>query len=172
MDFQKKVSLFLLLASAMIGAEKLQADVGATGLIPLTQEQLQEIQQTWPQIVGVRPNTVGVNRIQNYLQSNGMAAATDLTPADPNEEMITVVGNNTLQTFSDAPTALPTSVNNSTLPSFPPIGDQQSEGSCVGFGSTYYQATHEVGLLNGYNNKTSNTNVLSPKWTYNLLNGG
>ena len=45
-------------------------------------------------------------------------------------------------------------------------------GSCVAWGSTYYQASHELGLLNGVNNKSSSQGILSPKWTYNLLNGG
>lgn len=67
---------------------------------------------------------------------------------------------------------LPRKVDNSKLPSFPPIGDQGTLGSCVGWASTYYQATHEIGLLHGWNNKVSFEHVLSPKWTYNLINGG
>ncbi len=167
------------IVSLLIGTQNLAATEPAavnhgTGLRPLSKEQLQEIEQTWPRVVGVRPNKIGITRIQEHLKSKGFAAPEDLVPANPDEEFITVKGNSLAQmavsSFSTA--ALPTSVNNSSLPSFPPIGDQQSEGSCVGFGSTYYQASHEIGLVNGYNNKTSNANVLSPKWTYNLLNGG
>lgn len=67
---------------------------------------------------------------------------------------------------------LPSSVDNSKLPSFPPIGDQGDLNSCVAWASTYYQASHEMGLLHGWNNKISYEHVLSPKWTYNLINGG
>jgi C1A family cysteine protease len=173
------VAWFLAIVSLIGGFQSLAASEPldakhGTGLRTLSKEQLQEIEQTWPRIVGVRPNKIGVARIQEHLQKKGYAAEEDLVAANPNEELVTVVGNPLAAEEKNAvsPAALPTSINNSTLPSFPPIGDQQSEGSCVGFGSTYYQASHEIGLLNGYNNKTSNAHILSPRWTYNLLNGG
>ena len=68
--------------------------------------------------------------------------------------------------------ALPRYVDNRLLPSFPPIGDQGQQGSCVAWATTYYQATHEVGLANGTNNKTGPAKILSPKWTYNMINSG
>ena len=143
------------------------------GFIPSSPEQLKKIEQTWPCIVDVKPNKVGVDRILEHMKQHGLAAP-ELIPASPDEEFVKVIGSSASKNFqSTLPAAsLPSSVNNSTLPSFPPIGNQQSEGSCVAWASTYYQTSHEIGLLNGYNNKTSNTHVLSPRWTYNLLNGG
>ncbi len=69
-------------------------------------------------------------------------------------------------------TAIPASLDNSVLAAAPPIGNQGSENSCVAFATTYYQASHEICLARGCDNKTSNTNILSPKWTYNMINGG
>jgi C1A family cysteine protease len=143
------------------------------GLIPFSPEQLKKIEQTWPCIVDVKPNKVGIGRILEHMKQHGLAAP-ELIPASPDEEFVKVIGSSALKNFQRTLPAvsLPSSVNNSILPSFPPIGDQQAEGSCVAWASTYYQASHEIGLLNGYNNKTSNAHVLSPRWTYNLLNGG
>jgi len=74
-----------------------------------------------------------------------------------------------------AVTTLPNSVDNSQLKSFPPIGNQGGLGSCETFAIAYYQYTHEVGLLAGWDNKSpSSTDAtkFSPKWLYNLSNGG
>lgn len=166
-------SLFCLVASASYPSESLPTNGHGTGLIPSSSEQLKIVEETWPRIIGVRPNKIGVQRILEHAKQQGSFVAAEITPATPEEEFIKVVGMHagTLESFEPL-VALPTSVNNSFLPSFPPIGDQHSEASCVGWASTYYQASHELGLLNGYNNKTSNAHVLSPRWTYNILNDG
>jgi hypothetical protein len=36
----------------------------------------------------------------------------------------------------------------------------------------YYQASHEIGLVRGYNNKADKSHVISPKWIYNMVNFG
>jgi len=68
--------------------------------------------------------------------------------------------------------ALPTKVDNSLLASFPPIGDQGQEGACASFATTYYQLSHETCLARQCNNKNGNNTIFSPKWTYNMVNGG
>ena len=75
---------------------------------------------------------------------------------------------------SRAPGALPTSVDNSALASFPPIRSQGSLNSCAQFSAVYYVLTHMTGLARGWNTKSTsdNTNKFSPKFTYNLVNGG
>lgn len=69
---------------------------------------------------------------------------------------------------------LPSSVDNSTLPWFPPIGDQGELASCAAFSATYYQMTHMVGLARGdWPAKTGGDEYwFSPKWTYNMVNEG
>ena len=54
---------------------------------------------------------------------------------------------------------------------FPEIGNQDRIGSCTSFASTYYQMTYTVNKTENRNGKDS-ANVCSPKWTYNLINGG
>jgi PKD repeat protein len=68
---------------------------------------------------------------------------------------------------------LPSAVDNSALPSFPEIRSQGGIGSCVSFSIAYSQLTHETGLRRGWNNKnTDNTTKFSPKFLYNMVNGG
>lgn len=67
---------------------------------------------------------------------------------------------------------LPDYVDNSKLPSFPPVTSQGGTGACSIFAALYYQMTHMAGLANGYNNKTSKANVFAPNWTMNFGVGG
>ncbi len=72
---------------------------------------------------------------------------------------------------------LPSSVDNSLDPAFPPVGDQGKLQSCVGFATTYYQLTYEINKSRGLNSKNNDNSanystILSPKWTYNNINGG
>lgn len=150
-----------------------QGEGKGLGLRPVPPEVMEHVQNHWPRIVGVRPNKVGLERIHEHRRKSGLPEII-LTPASHAEEFIVVTGRESSDEHLHAvdSSSLPRSVNNSQLPSFPPVGDQQQLGSCVAWGSTYYQGTHEYGLLNGLNNKASFQNVFSPKWTYNMMNGG
>ncbi len=65
---------------------------------------------------------------------------------------------------------LPSKVDNSQTPYFPPIGDQGSLGSCSTWAGVYYQFTY---TMNKQRNVASNySNSFSPKFTYNLINNG
>lgn len=143
------------------------------GLKPISQEAIHDVEENWHVLVDVKPNKVGLERIRNHREANGLPPLF-LAPASRSEEFVVVKGKSqaVLYQGTEAAISLPSHVDNSQLPSFPPIGDQQQLGSCVAWGTTYYQATHEYGLLNGINNKTHFHNVFSPKWTYNNLNGG
>lgn len=146
------------------------------GLKPVTQEQAEYIKQHWPKVIGIKANKIGAQRIRDRAAAQGKLESSEFSIAQsPEEEFITSLsaedlGDKTLTALS--PDSLPRAVDNSQLPCFPPIGDQKQLGSCVGWASTYYLASHEIGLLNGFNNKEGSTHLLSPKWTYNLLNGG
>ncbi len=67
-------------------------------------------------------------------------------------------------------TTLPSSVDLSTSPYFPPIGNQGSYGSCVPWATTYYQFTYESHKIN--NIITTYDNACSPRWTFNFINHG
>lgn len=167
---------FLILLTTTLGFDLQAANPSpqGKGFITPTQEQLDHIEQNWPRIVEVHPNKHGLARIKEHLEING-GNITDFVQAYSNiDEFVTTKGlfSSSKSNVKTATIPLPIAVDNSTLPSFPQIGNQGQEGSCVAWASTYYQATHEIGLLNGINNKTSLNRVLSPKWTYNLINEG
>ena len=65
---------------------------------------------------------------------------------------------------------LPTLVDLSTDSAFPPIGNQGGIGSCVAWATTYYTYTYMVHYRKGITSTASN--AYSPRWTYNLTNGG
>lgn len=172
------LALYLFLVLCFVSTHSLEAEEKkGLGLIPLTQEHLDHIENNWPKVVQVKPNKIGAKRIEEHLNKQGKPFRNVFVATSIEEEIITDRTFNKNESFKHQLRAndtlpLPRYVNNTTRPSFPPIGDQGNQGSCVAWASTYYQATHEIGLLNGYNNKTSNEHILSPKWTYNILNNG
>ncbi len=65
---------------------------------------------------------------------------------------------------------LPTSIDNSQSPYFPPIGNQGGLGSCVAWAQAYYQFSYTMNKQR--NVATTADNAFSPKFIYNLTNGG
>lgn len=171
---QKKILVLWILLSA---ATALSAtEFKEKGLKFHTPEQLQHIEEHADWITHVKVNKIGQSRFHEHLKKEGLCPDGSIIAHPHHEEITSTKGLISAKlahlNASHQTNALPSSVDNSLLPSFPPIGNQGPLGSCVAWGSTYYQATHEIGLLNGINNKTSRQGVLSPKWTYNLLNNG
>ena len=81
--------------------------------------------------------------------------------------------NNEPQFFSES--ALPSAIDNSQLPAFPPIRSQGRLGSCAAFSTIYYQATHMIGMARGWDQsgaQNSNDYRFAPNWGYNMLNHG
>ncbi len=66
--------------------------------------------------------------------------------------------------------SLPTSADNSQNVYFPAVGDQKGLGACGTFAAGYYQLTYEINR--DRNIVTTPENTFSPKWIYNLTNGG
>lgn len=166
----------LALTTAFYMTPDLDGHIGdekGRGMNPLSEEAIKGAEENWHAVVDVKPNKVGLERIKNHREANDLPPLF-LSAASHGEEFVVVKGQQNAVEYEavETNTSLPSSVDNSKLPSFPPIGDQQQLGSCVAWGTTYYQATHEYGLLNGLNNKISFEHVFSPKWTYNNLNGG
>jgi C1A family cysteine protease len=147
------------------------------GLGQFTSERLEKIKKECQKVVDVKPSKLGAHRIKEHLKKKGLESP-KVDPVSYDQEFLNKPFNvvqsvdKFVSTQSQLTSNLPLSVDNSRLICFPPIGDQGNLGSCVAFSTTYYLATHELGLLNGYNNKLSNQHILSPKWTYNLLNDG
>lgn len=165
------LSLLFIFGSVQDASALLDHDKGR-GMLRLSESDHQQIEKKCSKIAQVKPNKLGAERIQSHLKSNGQNPI-EITIAKTTEEEITLHhGHIGALPEPILGTPLPSAVNNSQRVAFPPIGDQGSLGSCVGWASTYYQASHELALLNGYNNKANSDHILSPKWTYNLLNGG
>jgi C1A family cysteine protease len=68
---------------------------------------------------------------------------------------------------------VPATIDNSTLKYFPPIRSQGGLNSCAQFAAVYYTLTHMTAMANDWDAKTGGDAFrLSPKWTYNMINGG
>ena len=72
-------------------------------------------------------------------------------------------------------TPLPTSVDLSDSPYFPAIGNQETQNSCTAWAVGYYTNGFLQARDNNWTEASQGTNrsqLLSPAWVYNLLNGG
>jgi hypothetical protein len=119
----------------------------------------------------VKLNALGLARVNRAKEERGQqqldASEVDLAPLGA-EAQATGTGTDVL-----APGALPAYVDNSTLRYFPPIRSQGSLGSCAQFASVYYTMTYMTALARNWDAKSGgDTFRFSPKWTYNMLNGG
>lgn len=140
------------------------------GLKEMTKEEHKNLHQR--KLKKIRPNRLGLERINEEKHRRGEAPVT-VDPSLPEMETEETLGaTNTSDIGLTALGAIPAQVDNSALPAFPPIANQGGLGSCVGFASTYYMMSHEVCLALGCDNKNYKQRVFSPKWTYNLINGG
>lgn len=170
MHFTKLLAATLLLFSASALAEQ---NFG-TGLQEPTPAQLK--QQHKRKIKKVRPTRKALDRANEERRKHGKPELDPRDAVDPNSEVESEInGATTSPTTSTellSTNIIPASVDNTQLPSFPPIANQGAESSCVAFATTYYQMSHETCLARGCDNKNLKQAVFSPKWTYNMINGG
>ena len=143
-----------------------------TGLLPPTEKELILMEKEWNKMDFVYPTDLAVDRA-NITREKARQ------PALEKDEIMRQWRRN----FEQAETELEASslpkaaqvpyVDNSNLSAFPPIRTQGGLPSCVPFSINYYQLTHMVGIQRGWNNKNEkNTTKFSPKWSYNMINGG
>jgi hypothetical protein len=175
--FSKKcISLWAIIITALVSITSLQSDqidiMGGVGLVPLTDEEKNLLEFSIGKIIEIAPNELGSQRIQSHLASQGLLS--DQMAASASSPECSIMQGTIAQALEAMPPAaiLPRSVNNSLLSAFPPIGHQGFIQASVPFSTTYYQASHEIARVNGTNNKLSFHGILSPKWTYNLINDG
>jgi len=175
-----QVPLPLLLATvvAWTGTAVRAADdpLPPNGLLVPTAESKARFAELTQEVVYVRRNILGWQRLLTRMgDPTGMALDIDI--ASLGEEFVTQ-GNvppayPLMGDTNDPPPQTVAAVDNSVLDAFPPIRNQGSQGSCSAFSSTYYQMTHNTALARGWNAKTGgDTFRFSPKWTYNMINGG
>jgi C1A family cysteine protease len=130
----------------------------------------------------VVPNTFGLKRINVQRQKQGLAPVTieqvkQLRAADSgnlSSKALSARIRPVLKVRSATENvSAPAVVDNSLLQWFPPIRSQAGLGSCAAFSTTYYTMTYMTAMARGWDvTDTGNTNKFSPKWTYNMINGG
>jgi C1A family cysteine protease len=127
------------------------SSAGQTGLRPPTPDEIRWEDRTLIPTHNVKPGKLSLARLQAERAAAPMA---------------------TREVSSTA--CLPSAVDNSTLPSFPPVRDQGPLSSCACFSSTYYALTHMRALATGDDAPVAHdtSRQLSPKWTYNFVNDG
>jgi C1A family cysteine protease/PKD repeat protein len=153
-------------------------DPQMTGLPEFTPEELQYQNMHHLRVKNVKLNQLGLTRVNGARKAKGL---NKLSKADVD---VVEIGNEIEGTVGAAPapddstTQIPggnplTAVDNSALKYFPPISSQGSFGSCGVYSGTYYAMTYMNALARDLDAKTGgDANRLSPKWTYNMVNGG
>jgi C1A family cysteine protease len=178
-----RVSLIGLIGFLVLGgpaAQDTEADPPrATGLIPLDAAEIEWVVSNWPRVTKVGLNRLGYERVNEVRARKGKPA---LDPGIVEPIGLDVMGLRTppgvtVQTVSGSDLLagdLPVSVDNSQLRFFPPIRSQGSVGSCVSFAATYYQLSYMTAFERNLDirDPSDNTNKYSPKWSYNMVNGG
>ena len=66
------------------------------------------------------------------------------------------------------------SVDHSTEPYFPPVGDQGQQGSCASWSSAYYNNGYHQAYIHNWTDAHSGNNyhLMSPAWVYPKINNG
>jgi PKD repeat protein len=154
------------------------------GLRPVTKQELKHMDKNLgiKRIKKVKPTPLGIQRVNEERARRGQAplpntSASPLgtdTEIDPennvDEELGGAIGETSSEDFGGV---LPSSVDNSKLPAFPPIGNQILN-SCAAWAMGYYQHSHNNALVMGWaNNSTTDTSKkCSTKFVYNMINSG
>ena len=161
--------------------DEVSCDEFGRGLATMTKEQWDAFNAKIPMIVDVKPNSIALNRTEESTENR------TATYADTEEEVQTAeLGSEMTYVYpgqssggSVAPSEFPLTraVDVSQSLTFPPIGNQGSMNSCVAWSLTYYQLTNNNCAIRGLNAKTAsggtvNANIMSPRFTYTLINGG
>ena len=117
----------------------------------------------------MRLNQAALSRLQ---QSNSTYAV-DVPAAPVGDEVVfrkpgaATFANGNEPDF-DTPPHLQVAWDNSTKPTFPPIGQQAPYGSCACFGSVYYALSNNIAVARGLKSPI----LFSPLWVYSMLNHG
>ncbi len=157
-------------------------DPHMTGLPELTHEEIEWQNKHMIRVKKVKLNKLGLERINKWQKKIGQRQLTEneLEIVSEGDEIEGILGTTDIKGISgfteDADSPLipfPPYVDNSALKYFPPIRSQGSLPSCGCFSGTYYVMTYMYALAHDLDAKTGGDDYrLSPKWTYNMLNGG
>lgn len=162
-------------AGTIYGKE--DSDPQMTGLPEFTQEELQYQNRHHLRVKHVKLNQLGLDRVNEARKAKGLGrlseADVDVVPLG--KEVEGTVGAAPLPDDGAAQAlgVIPAAVDNSTLKYFPPISSQGSFSSCGVYNGTYYAMTYMNAMARNLDAKNGGAAYrLSPKWTYNMVNGG
>ncbi|MEW5747317.1 MAG: C1 family peptidase [Candidatus Thermoplasmatota archaeon] len=98
---------------------------------------------------------------------------TGLAPRTADEWQI-LVGNLAMFEVEALAEDLPGSFDLSSDPEFPAVGDQGAQGSCAAWAATYYSYGYMEAVDSAWTEASAGnaSQLLSPAWTYNMVNGG
>ncbi len=153
-------------------------DPHATGYLPPTPEQERYLRETHPRIVKVWPNRLAWTRINEQRKKKGQEPLPEKGFVPRGAEKAFTIGNGPVisgvpQNFVGLELGDGLHMDNSLKACFPEIRTQGSLGSCTNWAIVYYQLTYTAGHDYGWDNKNiNNDRKFSPKWTYNMINGG
>ncbi|MFA5904999.1 MAG: PKD domain-containing protein [Desulfobacula sp.] len=179
--FKNLLVLFCILPFFVLGiAGNLPAqekEPRMTGLPELTQEELDWQNKHMLKVKKVKLNKLGFERLNQWQEKKGRKTLEkDRIPvSEKGHELEVTTGEGALiDSQSLLPEAdIPGSVDNSQLKFFPPIRSQGSLNSCGTFSGVYYAMTHMYAMAKDLDAKNGgDTYRLSPKWAYNMVNGG
>ncbi len=141
-------AMLAALAAWMLVSSGVAAWAHGLGARPGTPEERAYVARVYFQVQDVSPDAVARARVESEGRFTSRAGAA--LPAD-----------------------WPTAVDNSTLPWFPPIGDQGDQNSCVGWAIGYYYDTYTQAMDEGTDVSQGDLgNTCSPAFLYPLLNDG
>ncbi len=145
------------------------------GAILMTEEQREAFHRVTEEVVDMRLNAYALERIADGGKQT--RSVNGMTPAELGKEAVTAkdlkLQENYASVYSNY--ILPPSADNSGNNTFPVINNQGQSESCTVWALGYYQATNNIALVRGKNAKTgvnAAENRISPKFIYNLINGG
>lgn len=153
------------------------AEPRMTGAVRPTDEQWNWGEEHLLKAQHIRLNRLGLERVNVELKKHGKKSMTeeaaDLAPVGAEVSGTTALEPGTSTPADTAPGVMPAGVDNSTLKYFPPIRSQGSLGSCAQFSAVYYTLTHMTAMARNWDAKNGGDQFrFSPKWTYNMVNGG
>lgn len=141
--------------------------------------------------VTVKPNKVGIARINDERKKRGLSQLNTADIAPVGKEAVTAnqsakavnsnvsanltASSEAVSTEASSNSVLPSYVDNSKSKYFPPIMNQGVQGSCAACSSTYYVYTNMYAMANDIDvkgNDPLNQYKFSPKFTYNFANSG
>ncbi|WP_300455366.1 PKD domain-containing protein [Desulfobacula sp.] len=169
------IVLLLLGSTGFLSAN--EHEMYKTGLPELTKEELQWQNKHMLKVKKVKLNKIGLERVNQGRAKKGKGKIdereVDVVGIGSELEVVTGAASS-IDLSSALPSAdYPGYVDNSQLQYFPPIRTQGSLNSCGVFSGTYYTMTHMYALTNNLDAKNGGDSMhLSPKWTYNMVNGG